>query len=227
VKYYLNFKEKSRGGRIMSEQEKNGKELQKKEEKKEQIGNKADKKFTKNEMLQMIKNSQEEIQRLEDELTQTQRIVQEKEALAKDYLDHLKRLQADFENYKKREEKRRKEFLEFANQELLSKLLVVVDNLERAIESSQNTTNVEAIKEGIDKILKEFHQILNQEGVKPINSIGNKFNPFQHEAMSVVETDQFPEDTITEELRKGYYFKSKVLRPAMVKVAVSVKKEKK
>lgn len=211
----------------MSEQEKNGKELQKKEEKKEQIGNKADKKFTKNEMLQMIKNSQEEIQRLEDELTQTQRIVQEKEALAKDYLDHLKRLQADFENYKKREEKRRKEFLEFANQELLSKLLVVVDNLERAIESSQNTTNVEAIKEGIDKILKEFHQILNQEGVKPINSIGNKFNPFQHEAMSVVETDQFPEDTITEELRKGYYFKSKVLRPAMVKVAVSVKKEKK
>jgi len=227
VKYYLNFKEKSRGGRIMSEQEKNGKELQKKEEKKEQIGNKADKKFTKNEMLQMIKNSQEEIQRLEDELTQTQRIVQEKEALAKDYLDHLKRLQADFENYKKREEKRRKEFLEFANQELLSKLLVVVDNLERAIESAQNTTNVEAIKEGIDKILKEFHQILNQEGVKPINSIGNKFNPFQHEAMSVVETDQFPEDTITEELRKGYYFKSKVLRPAMVKVAVSVKKEKK
>lgn len=211
----------------MSEQEKNGKELQKKEEKKEQIGNKADKKFTKNEMLQMIKNSQEEIQRLEDELTQTQRIVQEKEALAKDYLDHLKRLQADFENYKKREEKRRKEFLEFANQELLSKLLVVVDNLERAIESAQNTTNVEAIKEGIDKILKEFHQILNQEGVKPINSIGNKFNPFQHEAMSVVETDQFPEDTITEELRKGYYFKSKVLRPAMVKVAVSVKKEKK
>lgn len=211
----------------MNQQEINHQEESKNEEKKDKIEYKNYKKFTKNEMLEIIKEKNKKIQLFEDELVQLKNKIQEKESLAQEYLNHLKRLHADFENYKKREEKKKKEFIEFANQELLSKLLVIVDNLERALESTKNTNNVDSIREGIEKILKEFQQILKQEGVKPIIAKGNKFNPSQHEAVSIVETDQLPEDTITEEFRKGYYFKSKVLRPAMVKVAVACKKEKK
>lgn len=210
----------------MNQQEINHQES-KNEVKKDKIKHKDDNKITKNEMLEIIKEKKEKIQFLEDELVQLKNNIQEKETLAQDYLNHLKRLQADFENYKKREEKKKKEFIEFANQELLSKLLVIVDNLERALESTKNTNNVDSIREGIEKILKEFQQILKQEGVKPIIAKGNRFNPSKHEAVSVVETDQLPEDTITEEFRKGYYYKSKVLRPAMVKVAIACKKEKK
>jgi len=185
------------------------------------------KKITKDELNKKLKEKDDLIKKLEEKLSETEKIAQQKDNLSKEYLEHLKRLQADFENYKKREEKKKKDFIEFANEELLSKLLSVVDNLERALDSSKNESNVEAIKQGINNILKDFYNILNKEGVKPIKAKGHKFDPYKHEAVMTVETDQYPEDTITEEFRKGYYFKSKVLRPAMVKVAVSVKKKDK
>jgi len=138
----------------------------------------------------------------------------------------LERLQADFDNYKKRQEKKQREFIEFANAELLNNLLNVVDNLEKALDSTQNNKNVKAIIEGVNNTLKEFHNILNKEGVKPMQSIGHRFDPYKHEAVTKIETDKYSEDMITEEFRKGYYIKSKVLRPAMVKVAVSTKEKK-
>ncbi|MEN3189420.1 MAG: nucleotide exchange factor GrpE [Atribacterota bacterium] len=185
------------------------------------------KKAKKDELIQKLKEKDELIKKLEEKLLETEKIAQQKENLSKEYLEHLKRLQADFENYKKREEKKKKEFIEFANEELLNNLLTVVDNLERALDSTKSENNVEAIKQGINNILKDFYNILNKEGVKPIKARGHKFDPYKHEAVMTVETDQYPEDTITEELRKGYYFKSKILRPAMVKVAVSIKKNNK
>jgi len=101
-----------------------------------------------------------------------------------------------------------------------------LDNLERALYSAKNEENVKAIREGINNILKEFQNILNKEGVKPIQSIGHRFDPYKHEAVMTAQTDKYSEDTVTEEFRKGYYIKSKVLRPAMVKVAVSTKDKK-
>lgn len=185
------------------------------------------KKVTKDELNKKIKEKDDLIKKLEEKLSETEKIAQQKDNLSKEYLEHLKRLQADFENYKKREEKKKKEFIEFANEGLLNNLLAVVDNLERALDSTKNEDNVDAIRQGINNILKDFYNILNKEGVKPIKAKGHKFDPYKHEAVMTVETDQYPEDTITEELRKGYYFKSKVLRPAMVKVAVSIKKKNK
>lgn len=180
----------------------------------------------KEKLTKKLKEKKEIIKKLENKLLKAEKINQEKENLSKEYLEHLKRLQADFENYKKREEKKKIEFVEFANEGLLDNLLSIVDNLERALDSIKNENNIEATRQGINNILKEFYNILDKEGVRPIKTIGHRFDPYKHEAIMSVETNQYPEDTVTEELRKGYYIKSKILRPAMVKVAVPIKRKK-
>ena len=105
-------------------------------------------------------------------------------------------------------------------------MLTVLDNLERALGFAKNEENAKAIREGINNTLKEFSNILNKEGVKPMQSIGHRFDPYKHEAVMRAETDKYSDDTVVEEFQKGYYIKSKVLRPAMVKVAVSTKEKK-
>lgn len=177
-------------------------------------------------LLQKLNEKKELTKKLENELQEMKKLAQEKDNLSKEYLEYLKRLQADFENYKKQQEKKKNEFIEFANEKLLNNLLAVVDNLEKALDSTKNENNIEAIKQGINNILKEFHNILMREGVRPIKALDQKFDPYKHEAVMSFETDKYPEDTVTEELRKGYYIKSKVLRPAMVKVAILTKQKK-
>ena len=199
---------------------KDKKELQKKvkltEEKKYRIMNKE-------EIIRKLIEKEEVLKNIEEELSETKKLVQEKDNLSKEYLRHLERLHADFDNYKKRQEKKQKEFIELANAELLNNLLSVVDNLERALDSTKNNKNAKAIKEGVNNTLKEFNAILNKEGVKPIQSIGHRFDPYKHEAVMKTETDKYSEDIVTEEFQKGYYIRSKVLRPAMLKFSVSNK----
>jgi len=184
------------------------------------------KSMNKEEIIRKLIEKEEVLKNIEEELSETRKLVQEKDNLSKEYLKHLERLQADFDNYKKRQEKKQKEFIEFANAELLNNLLSVVDNLERALDSTKNNKNAKAIKEGVNNTLKEFLNILNKEGVKPIQSIGHRFDPYRHEAVMKIETDKYPEDTVIEEFQKGYYIKFKILRPAMVKVAVSSNEKK-
>jgi molecular chaperone GrpE len=176
-------------------------------------------------LLQKLNEKKELTKKLENELQEMKKLAQEKDNLSKEYLEYLKRLQADFENYKKQQEKKKNEFIEFANEKLLNNLLAVVDNLEKALDSTKNENNIEAIKQGINNILKDFHNILMREGVHPIKALDQKFDPYKHEAVMSFETDKYPEDTVTEEFRKGYYIKSKVLRPAMVKVAILTKQK--
>ncbi|MBU4228521.1 nucleotide exchange factor GrpE [bacterium] len=202
---------------------KDEKELQ---EKAKLTESKKYKSMNKEEIIRKIIEKEEALKNIEEELSETKKLVQEKDNLSKEYLKHLERLQADFDNYKKRQEKKQKEFIEFANEELINNLLSVLDNLERALDSTENEKDTKAIKEGINNTLKEFRNILNKEGVKPMQSIGHRFDPYKHEAVMRIDTNKYSEDTITEEFRKGYYIKSKVLRPAMVKVAVSTKEKK-
>ena len=202
---------------------KDKKELQDKAKLKE---SKKYKSMNKEEIIRKLIEKEEVLKNIEEELSKTRKVVKEKANLSEEYLKHLERLQADFDNYKKRQEKKQKEFIEFANERLLNNLLSVVDNLERALDSTKNNKNAKAIKEGVNNTLKEFHNILNKEGVKPIQSIGHRFDPYRHEAVMKTETDKHSEDIVTEEFQKGYYIKSKVLRPAMVKVAVSTKEKK-
>ena len=202
---------------------KDKKELQDKAKLKE---SKKYKSMNKEEIIRKLIEKEEVLKNIEEELSKTRKVVKEKANLSEEYLKHLERLQADFDNYKKRQEKKQKEFIEFANERLLNNLLSVVDNLERALDSTKNNKNAKAIKEGVNNTLKEFNAILNKEGVKPIQSIGHRFDPYKHEAVMKTETDKYSEDIVTEEFQKGYYIRSKVLRPAMVKVTVSTKEKK-
>lgn len=194
--------------------------------KKEKPGEKKHKLINKEELIKTIKEKEKEITSLEEKFTEAENTAKKNEQYYKESLEKFLRLQAEFDNYKKRQEKRQKEFIEYANQGLLNNLLTVVDNLERALESTKKEKNVKAISHGLKNILKDFHNVLNKEGVKPIESVNKKFDPYKHEAVMKEETDKNSEDIVTEEFRKGYYIKSKILRPAMVKVAVSVKEKK-
>jgi len=204
----------------------NQKDKKELKEKTKSIEGKKYKLMNKSEIILKLIEKEEVLKNIEEKLSETNKLVQEKDNLSKEYLKHLERLQADFDNYKKRQEKNQRDFIEFANEGLINNLLSVVDNLERALDSIENDKDIKAIKEGISSTLKEFRNILHKEGVKPMQSIGHRFDPYKHEAVMRIDTDKYSEDTITEEFRKGYYIKSKVLRPAMVKVAVSAKEKK-
>ena len=204
----------------------NKKGKKKSHEKGKLMDNKKYKLMIKEEIIQKLLEKEEVLKNLEEELLEIKEIVQEKDKFSKEYLGRLERLQADFENYKKRQEKKQKEFIKFANERLINKLLSVIDNLERALDSTENEKNAKAIKEGIKNTLKGFYNILKKEGVMPMKSVGHRFDPYRHEAVMKTETDKHSEDIVTEEFQKGYYMKSKVLRPAMVKVAVSTKEKK-
>lgn len=204
----------------------NKKDKKKSQEKGKLMDSKKYKLMIKEEIIRKLIEKEEELKNVKEEFLETKEIAQENDKLSKEYLGHLERLQADFENFKKRQEKKQKEFIEFANEELLNDLLSVVDNLERALDSTENEKNTKAIKEGIENTLKGFYNILKKEGVMPMKSVGHRFDPYRHEAVMKTETDKHSEDIVTEEFQKGYYIKSKVLRPAMVKVAVSIKEKK-
>lgn len=204
----------------------NKRDKKKSKEKGKLMDSKKYKLMIKEEIIRKLIEKEEALKNIEEELLETEKNVQEKDNLSKEYLKHLERLQADFENFKKRQDKKQKDFIEFANEELLNDLLSVVDNLERALDSTENEKNTKAIKEGIKNILKGFYNILKKEGVMPMKSVGHRFDPYRHEAVMKTETDKHSEDIVTEEFQKGYYIKSKVLRPAMVKVAVSIKEKK-
>ena len=198
----------------------------KSQEKGRLMDNKKYKLMIKEEIIRKLIEKEKELKNVKEELLEIMEIVQEKDNFSKEYSRRLERLQADFENYKKRQEKKQKEFIEFANEGLINNLLSVVDNLERALDSTENEKNIKAIKEGIKNTLKEFCNILKKEGVVPMKSVGHRFDPYRHEAIMKTETDKHSEDIVTEEFQKGYYMKSKVLRPAIVKVAVSIKEKK-
>lgn len=133
--------------------------------------------------------------------------------------DRLVRLQAEFENYKKRMAREKAEFLKFATEGLLLEFLPVLDNLERAIASARaETASREAVVEGIDMIVRLFRATLEKAGVKPMEAAGKPFDPSLHQAVAQVECPG-EQDNVVEEVQKGYLLEGRVLRAAMVKVS--------
>lgn len=152
--------------------------------------------------------------------------LEDKAKKSDEYFDRLLRLQADFDNYKKRLEKDKIEFIKFANEEILSEILKIIDDFERAVEAGKTKHDFETLYKGIEMIHKDFKEFLKQKGIKEINASGKRFNPNEHEAMMLEETDKHPEDHIIEEFQKGYTFNGRVIRPAKVKVAKKPDKTK-
>lgn len=149
-----------------------------------------------------------------DELKQKiQQLEQEKEEL----INRLLRLQADFDNYRKRVRAEMEELESYANFNLIRKLLPVLDNMERACAVSGECS--EGILEGVQMILRQFKEILKKEGVVPIECEGEPFDPSCHEAVMKEKREDVPPNTIVEELQKGYRMKDKILRASMVKVS--------
>jgi molecular chaperone GrpE len=145
--------------------------------------------------------------------------IKEKAALAASYYDQLLRLRAEFDNYRKRINKERGEYQETAKEEIIYQLLSIIDNFERAMKAAEETKNFEKMFEGIKLIHKQVNDFLASHDVNVIEAEGKKYDPEYHEAVAHEESDKHAEDTVTEEVLKGYTFKDKVLRPAVVKVA--------
>ena len=133
-------------------------------------------------------------------------------------LDQLKRLQADFDNYRKRVEKERIEIGNHAKEDVVLPILEVIDNLERCEKSAEETDDFEALKTGVGLTLKHLKGVLMKEGLEAISCEGERFDPEKHEAMLTTESEEHEDETIAEELQKGYMFNSKVIRPSKVKV---------
>lgn len=149
---------------------------------------------------------------------------EEVEELADDkavLLDSLQRLKADFDNYRKRMLREQTRILETAEADLLKKLLPVMDNLERALESSREEEG-SGLRQGVAKVLELMQDILGKEGLEVIDPEGEPFDPEHHEAMMVVETSDCPEGTVVDVVQKGYRFNGVLLRPAMVRVSCPV-----
>jgi molecular chaperone GrpE len=146
---------------------------------------------------------------------------------AKETYDRLLRVTADFENYKKRSTREMEEVRKYANQSLLKEMLSVVDNLELAINSSNDEKESDkSLIEGLNLTLSEILRVLEKFNVTPIEARGKTFDPAFHEAVMREETDDFPEKTVVSEFQKGYLIHDRLLRPAMVVVAVPKKPKK-
>lgn len=131
----------------------------------------------------------------------------------------LLRVQADFDNFRRRTQKEKEELGKYASAKLITELLPVIDNFERALASGEQGTDVTSYAKGVEMIFRQLEGVLGAEGLKAMETVGEQFNPEFHQAIMQVESDEHEEGIVVEEVQKGYMLKDKVLRPAMVKVS--------
>lgn len=144
----------------------------------------------------------------------------EVEALRKErdqYLDRLARLQAEFDNFRKRNQREQQDYRDYALADALKNFLPILDSLDRAAKS--DASDLAQIRSGIQLIDRQFHDALARLGVQPIPAEGQPFDPNVHQAIQMEETDAAPDNTVIDELQRGYRIKDRLLRPAMVRVA--------
>ncbi|HLQ78355.1 MAG TPA: nucleotide exchange factor GrpE [Terriglobia bacterium] len=134
--------------------------------------------------------------------------------------DRLLRKQAEFDNYKKRVERERSEYVQYASAELMRELLNAMDSFDLAIHNASSDSGGDNMLRGLDLIYKQFQDTLARFGLKAIEARGQVFDPNLHQAVSTVPTDDVPENTVVDELRKGYTLNGRLLRPVMVTVSV-------
>ena len=165
----------------------------------------------------------EDIQRMQDEVDRLLNLLEQERKKSGDYLNNLKFLQADLENYRKRMDREVRDIEEFSTAGLVKKLIPVLDDLDLGVASAERTPQTKEFLEGLEMVRRRLLTALESEGLEEIDSIGQPFNPDLHEAVDKVQGTGH-KDTIVEEIRKGYIFKGKILRPSMVKVELAMKK---
>lgn len=135
-------------------------------------------------------------------------------------VDRVARLQAEFENARKRAERERAEYRDYAAASVVEQFLPVLDNFELALKATGST---EQLRSGVELIVKQMEDVLRQMNVTPIPAVGEEFNPHHHEALGSVERADLPDQHVAEEIRRGYKIREKLLRPAMVRVVSNPK----
>jgi molecular chaperone GrpE len=135
-------------------------------------------------------------------------------------MDRLARLQAEFDNARKRQERERAEFRDYAVGSVVEQFLPVVDNFELALKAQGSA---DQLRTGVELIVKQMEEILRQLHVQPVATVGQEFDPRHHEALGTVEREDLPDQHVAEEVRRGYKLRDKLLRPALVRVASNPK----
>jgi len=154
------------------------------------------------------KQEKNELENLKKELEQKGKAIEE-------LTDTLKRVQAEFENYRKRTEKEKSEFAKYSHAEIIAKILPALDSFEMAL---KHTSELQRFINGMKLIYAQLHSALESAGLRPIKAEGEQFDPYKHEVLLKEESDK-PEGTILEELQRGYMFHDRVLRFSKVKVS--------
>jgi molecular chaperone GrpE len=173
------------------------------------------------EEIKNAEESSEESTPEESSPDKTSESIDELRKLADEANDKYIRLYADFENYKKITARNKEELLKYANEEIVSDTLTVIDHLELALQhSSEDNTPSDSLAQGVELTLKELKTVLEKHGLTTIAAIGKPFDPAVHHAMSQIESADTDENTVIKEFRKGYKLKDRVLRAALVGVAV-------
>ncbi len=142
-----------------------------------------------------------------------------KDEQIEDLNDRLKRQMAEFDNFRKRSEKEKSQMYDMGAKTVVEKILPVVDNFERGLAAVPEENKEDAFVAGMDKIYKQMMTVLEEIGVKPIEAVGQEFDPNFHNAVMHVEDEELGENVIAEELQKGYMYRDAVVRHSMVKVA--------
>lgn len=152
-------------------------------------------------------------------IEQLQQQLAEAQAQAAEYLDGWQRARAEFANYRRRQEAERELQVQMANAGLLTQLLPVLDDLERALAAAPDTAQGQSWLEGVQLIKRKLEFVLESQGVQPIETAGRTFDPAYHEAVACEEAEGYEEGEIIAEVRRGYMLGERVLRPALVRVA--------
>jgi len=138
-------------------------------------------------------------------------------------VDRLARLQAEFENARKRAEREKADYRDYATGNVIEHFLPVLDNFELALKAKGSA---EQLRSGVELIIKQMEEVLRQLQVTPVPAVGEEFDPRYHEALGSVEREDLPDHFIAEEIRRGYKLRDRLLRPAMVRVVSNPKQQK-
>ena len=187
---------------------------------KEEKSEEAEAKETSEEKETNLQNEEEECEE-DDELAKLNESLEKKDEEIGELKSHIQRLQADFDNFRKQNDKQKQDLIQYANEGLILKFLDVYEDMERALE---NSNNEEELKEGLELIYSKMKNTLEKEGVEEIPAEGEKFDPFKHEALLTVDSPNHENNEIVDELMKGYTLKGKVIKYSKVRVCKKAKK---
>ena len=169
--------------------------------------------------FEMIERAKSELEKELELLKEDGRKLKELEQENEKFMNSLLRTRADFENYKNSVDRNNKANQQRMKAKIAQKLIKHAEDLERALKVLETLQNDESIQKGFKIIVQNFEKMLQDEGIRSMNSVGEKFDPYKHEALLVEERDDVPENTIIEEIDKGYYINNEILKPAGVKVS--------